>query len=62
MIHYPIPVHKQKAYSHLSPQESIPITEGLCNEILSLPLNPWLKNNEIEEVCTILNEFGDSNE
>ena len=30
MIHYPIPVHKQKAYSNLGSDNNIPITEKLC--------------------------------
>ena len=55
MIHYPIPVHKQKAYLNLNYRDYIPITEKLCDEILSLPLNPWLKSSEVEKICEILN-------
>jgi len=62
MIHYPIPVHKQKAYSYLGYQDNLQITEKICNEILSLPMNPWLKNNEVELICEILNNYGDKNE
>lgn len=61
LIHYPIPVHKQKAYLNLGFDESIPNTENICNNILSLPLNPWLTTNEIEKICTIMNKFGDDN-
>jgi dTDP-4-amino-4,6-dideoxygalactose transaminase len=61
MIHYPIPVHKQKAYSYLGYQDEIPNTEKLCNEILSLPMNPWLVDDEIEKICDIMNK-GDKNE
>jgi len=59
MIHYPIPVHKQNAYSKLVSRNNIPITEKICNEIVSLPMNPWLKNNEIIEICQILNNYGE---
>ena len=53
MIHYPLPAHKQKAYLNLN--YNLPLTEQVCNEILSLPLNPWLKEQEIEKICEILN-------
>ena len=55
MIHYPIPVHKQKAYLNLG-NSNIPITELICNEIISLPMNPWLNGYEIEKVCEIMND------
>jgi dTDP-4-amino-4,6-dideoxygalactose transaminase len=55
MIHYPIPVHKQKAYLNNGFQNRIPITEGICGEILSLPMNQWLKKSEVEKICEILN-------
>lgn len=58
MIHYPIPVHRQKAYLNLEFQNKIPITEEICNEILSLPMNPWLTINEIKEICELLNNYG----
>ena len=54
LIHYPVPVHKQKAYS--SPAR-LPITEQVCSEILSLPLNPWLEETEVEEISQRINEF-----
>jgi dTDP-4-amino-4,6-dideoxygalactose transaminase len=54
MIHYPIPVHKQNAYKNLS-SGNIPITEEICSQIVSLPINPWLKSFEVEKICEILN-------
>ena len=44
LIHYPIPVHMQKAYKTF---DKLPVTEKICNEILSLPTYPWLKENEV---------------
>jgi dTDP-4-amino-4,6-dideoxygalactose transaminase len=47
LIHYPIPVHAQKAYmSHVK----LSITEKICKEILSLPINPWLKEDEVRMI------------
>ena len=54
LIHYPIPVHKQKAYDT---GENLPHTQEICEEILSLPLNPWLKPEEVEEVSNRVIKF-----
>lgn len=40
-VHYPIPVHRQPAYSHLA-SEALPIAEGLASRCLSLPMYPDL--------------------
>jgi dTDP-4-amino-4,6-dideoxygalactose transaminase len=61
MVHYPIPVHKQNAYKNLIFLDNIPITEEICPQIVSLPLNPWLKNCEVEEICEILNNMENIN-
>lgn len=62
LIHYPVPVHKQKAYLNLELKVKMPTTENICNRILSLPLNPWLYDDEIEEICDIMNNYGGNNE
>ena len=54
LIHYPIPVHKQKPYANLT---NLPITEDACRKILSLPIYPWLKQEEIEYVSNFLRAF-----
>src|SRR3989339_1083127 len=46
LIHYPIPPHKQNAYREWS-DESHPISEEIHNTIVSLPLSPAMKNNEV---------------
>jgi len=55
-IHYPIPVHKQKAYTDLGIRTQLPITETICNEILSLPIYPELKNAEVEYLTNTIRE------
>ena len=51
IIHYPIPPHLQSAYKHLNYKKGdFPITEMLCNEVLSLPLHPYMKKEEVEYV------------
>ena len=56
LIHYPIPPHRQEAmaeYSHLS----LPITERIHREELSLPLYPLLTEDEICRVTEAVNTF-----
>ena len=55
LIHYPIPVHMQKAYSVSA---KVPITEEICSKILSLPIYPWLYEDEVKEISKHINEFG----
>ncbi len=53
-IHYPIAPHKQAAlaeYRHLH----LPITEQIHREVLSLPLNPYLTNEEVQKVIDVVN-------
>lgn len=48
-IHYPVPVHKQPAYIARFPA-SLPITERISREVLSLPIYPELDNGRIGAV------------
>jgi dTDP-4-amino-4,6-dideoxygalactose transaminase len=51
-IHYPIPVHLQKAYESLGYKEGdFPVTERVANEQLSLPMFAELKPEEVERVA-----------
>jgi len=56
LIHYPIPPHKQKAYKEWHCL-SLPITEKLSKEILSIPLNSVLTAEEIDQVVKVINRF-----
>ena len=56
LIHYPIAPHKQKAYSEWN-KESYPISEEIHNTVLSLPLNPALKAEEIKKVIEVCNKY-----
>ena len=46
MIHYPVPPHKQKAYIEMN-VESYPLAEQIAKNCVSLPMNPYLKSDEI---------------
>lgn len=60
VIHYPIAPHKQECYSKEIwnvPQLSLPITEQIHNEELSLPIGPTITMDEVEYVVKLINEF-----
>ena len=57
-IHYPIPVHLQKAHADLGYKRGdYQLTEQAADEILSLPMYAELKNREIEEVGLAIKLF-----
>lgn len=56
LIHYPMPPHKQKAYVDYN-SLSLPITERIHREELSLPMSPLISMQEADEVIEILNAF-----
>ncbi|MBC8982164.1 DegT/DnrJ/EryC1/StrS family aminotransferase [Pseudomonas lurida] len=60
LIHYPIPIHKQKAYAEMSAL-SLPITEAIHHEVLSLPLGPTLTLEEAQRVVLACNSFSAGN-
>jgi dTDP-4-amino-4,6-dideoxygalactose transaminase len=54
-IHYPVPVHLQKAYAHLKyTPGDFPITEALADRFLSLPIYAELRPEQIAEVILAL--------
>lgn len=56
LIHYPIPLYKQECYSYMS-DISLPITEQIHEEVLSLPISAVIDNDEILKVVSVLNAF-----
>ena len=51
-IHYPIPLHMQKAYGYLElPEGSFPVAETCAREQVSLPMFPELSFIQIKAVC-----------
>lgn len=56
LIHYPIPPHKQLAYKEWN-SLSLPITEQIHREVLSLPIGPVITNQQVETIVKTLNQF-----
>ena len=57
-IHYPVPIHKQKAYKeHKQFGENISLADEYSNQLLSLPIFPKMRNEEIERVADALKRY-----
>jgi dTDP-4-amino-4,6-dideoxygalactose transaminase len=57
-IHYPIPLHLQKAYAYLGFQVgAFPVAERVSDAILSLPMFPQLRNEQQERVVDAIDHF-----
>jgi dTDP-4-amino-4,6-dideoxygalactose transaminase len=56
VIHYPTAPHKQKAFKEFN-EMSFPITEKIHSQIISIPINPVLTENEVDQIITVLNCF-----
>jgi dTDP-4-amino-4,6-dideoxygalactose transaminase len=56
LIHYPVPPHKQKAYANWNTLD-LPITEQMHQEVISIPISPVIQNEEISQVCRVVNSF-----
>lgn len=58
LVHYPLPLHLQPSYADLEVLKgSLPITEKIAKEILSLPIFPELNKKEIKKIVNVINKF-----
>ncbi len=54
-IHYPLPLHLQECFLYLGYKKGdFPISEEVSNEIMSLPMNPYVSDEEIEYIVKSL--------
>ncbi|QOP41435.1 DegT/DnrJ/EryC1/StrS family aminotransferase [Sulfurimonas marina] len=54
-VHYPMPLHLQECFQYLGyKQGDFPISETVSNEIMSLPMNPYVTDEEIEYISSKL--------
>lgn len=58
MIYYPVPLHFHKPYArYANGAGSLPLTERLCEEVLSLPIHEHLSREQVQVVCTEISDF-----
>lgn len=55
-IHYPTPIFKQPAYKEMALMDR-PLTEKICEEVVSLPLAPYLTEEEVDYVIELINKY-----
>ena len=57
-LHYPLPVHLQKAYAHLGYKPGdLPVSETVAKRCITLPLFPEMTDEQIEQVTSAVREF-----
>lgn len=57
MVHYPIPIHEQPAWTKSQPSIALPNTECLARQILTIPCHQHLSDAEIEHVVSSIKRF-----
>ena len=58
MVYYPNPMHLQTAYKDLGYQKGdFPVSEKLCDCVLSLPMHPYITTAEIEKVIDTIAKY-----
>ncbi|MCK9448796.1 MAG: DegT/DnrJ/EryC1/StrS family aminotransferase [Bacteroidales bacterium] len=58
MVYYPKPMHAQTAYAHLNyTAAQNPVSHSLSQTVLSLPMHPYLTEEEVNRVCDKILEF-----
>jgi len=55
-IHYPVPVHMHPAYKKKQIQ-LLPVTEKICTEIMSLPMHPYMDDENVRIISTLITRF-----
>jgi dTDP-4-amino-4,6-dideoxygalactose transaminase len=60
LVHYPVPLHRQKIFSELSPARC-PNADVLCSRVLSLPIHACMSDGEVERVIEAVKSFFDRN-
>jgi dTDP-4-amino-4,6-dideoxygalactose transaminase len=58
MVYYPVPLHLQEAYSYLNYKKGdFPVTEYLCDHVLSLPMHTELEEDQIQYIVQKIHDF-----
>jgi UDP-2-acetamido-2-deoxy-ribo-hexuluronate aminotransferase len=55
-VHYPVPLHMQECFQYLNyKQGDFPISEKASNKVMSLPMNPFLTEEEVQYISKMVN-------
>ncbi len=50
-IYYRIPLHRMRAFETYRPKQALPVCDYLAQHVLSLPIHPYLSNDEVHKIC-----------
>jgi UDP-2-acetamido-2-deoxy-ribo-hexuluronate aminotransferase len=50
-VHYPVPMHLQPAYAHLSSPDACPVARAMAAKVMSLPMGPYLDDASARQVA-----------
>lgn len=50
-IYYSTPLHKMPAFEQYAPAGGLPVSEGACEDVLSLPMHPYLTPDQVHYIC-----------
>lgn len=58
VVRYPVPIHLQEAFKHLKYKKGdFPVAEKLSNQLLCLPISPFLSENDVTYVASSIKSF-----
>jgi len=57
LIHYPTPIHQQPSYEGVGVRGDLGVTERVTDRILSLPMHPWCRPEEVDHVADAIRKF-----
>ena len=56
-IYYPVPLNKQKAYALSMNDRDFPVTYKLCETVLALPMHTELTTEQLDFICSAVEEY-----
>jgi len=56
LIHYPVPIPRQPALASTNPAQC-PVTDRICEEVLSLPLHPGMSLEDVASVAAAVHDY-----
>ena len=58
MIYYPVPAHKQKMFEAFGSAETeLPVTDWLTHRVMSLPIHTEMEQEQLDYICSSVEEF-----
>lgn len=57
-VYYPIPIHQSTAYEAIAKDQiALPVTEKIAKQVFSIPMHPYLTDEEIDQICAALKKI-----